>query len=185
MVEEILLNAEERMEKALTALGKNFAGVRTGRANSMVLDHIKVDYYGVPTPINQMAAVKTPDAHLLVIEPWDKGTLRAIEHAIMASDLGITPNNDGTCIRLPFPTLTEERRKEMAKQCKHFAEEARVAVRNARRDANAAAEKAEKNDGLPEDEVRRCEDKVQKMTDKYVAQVDAAYKKKEAELMEI
>ena len=145
-IDEILMSAEERMEKAITALKENFMGVRTGRANAMVLDRIKVDYYGVPTPVNQMAGVKTPEAHLLVIEPWDKGMLRAIEHAILESDLGVTPNNDGSVIRLPFPSLTEERRRDLVKQCKTYAEEARVAVRNARRDANTAIEKAVKRD---------------------------------------
>jgi ribosome recycling factor len=184
-VEEILLNTEERMQKALQALHENIASVRTGRANAMVLDRIVVDYYGVPTPINQMAGVKVPEAHLLVIEPWDKSVLRAIEHAILESDLGVTPNNDGSVIRLPFPPLTEERRRELAKQCKGYAEEARVAVRNARRDANTAVEKAVKNDNLPEDDMKRAEVEVQKMTDKYVAEVDESLKKKEAEVMEV
>ena len=122
------------MERALASLSEAFGSVRTGRANALLLDRIKVDYYGVPTPVNQMAGVKTPEAHLLVIEPWDKGMLRAIEHAILESDLGVTPNNDGSVIRLPFPSLTEERRRDLVKQCKTYAEEARVAVRNARRD---------------------------------------------------
>ena len=181
-IDEILMSAEERMEKAITALKENFMGVRTGRANAMVLDRIKVDYYGVPTPVNQMAGVKTPEAHLLVIEPWDKGMLRAIEHAILESDLGVTPNNDGSVIRLPFPSLTEERRRDLVKQCKTYAEEARVAVRNARRDANTAIEKA---DNLPEDESKRAEAEIQKMTDRFVAEVDEVLKKKEAEVMEI
>ena len=184
-IDEILMSAEERMEKAITALKENFMGVRTGRANAMVLDRIKVDYYGVPTPVNQMAGVKTPEAHLLVIEPWDKGMLRAIEHAILESDLGVTPNNDGSVIRLPFPSLTEERRRALVKQCKTYAEEARVAVRTARRDANAAVEKSVKQDSLPEDEQRRAEAEIQKLTDKYIAEVDAVFKKKEAEVMEI
>lgn len=183
-VDEIMMNVEERMEKALAALGENFASVRTGRANAMVLDRIRVDYYGVPTPINQMASVKTPEAQLLVISPYDKSMLRAIEHAIQESDLGVTPNNDGSVIRLPFPALTEERRRDLVKQCKGFAEEARVAVRNARRDGNAAIDK-EKKDGLPEDDAKRAEVEIQKLTDKYVADVDAALKKKEAEVMEI
>ena len=185
MVDDILLETEERMDKALDSLGEAFSSVRTGRANAMLLDKIRVDYYGAPTPINQMAAVKTPDAHLLVIEPWDKGTLRAIEHAITASNLGVTPSNDGTRIRLPFPALTEERRRELVKQCKMYSEEARVAVRNARRDANAAIDKAEKNDGLPEDDARRAKDDVQKLTDQYIDRVEEAFKKKEAEVMEI
>ncbi len=184
-VDEILMSAEERMEKAVVALKENFGGVRTGRANAMVLDRIKVDYYGVPTPINQMAGVKVPEAHLLVVEPWDKGMLRAIEQAILESDLGVTPNNDGSVIRLPFPSLTEERRRDLAKQCKTYAEEARVAVRNARRDANTAIEKAVKNDNLPEDETKRAEAEIQKITDKFVAEIDEALKHKEAEVMEI
>ena len=172
-IDEILMSAEERMEKAITALKENFMGVRTGRANAMVLDRIKVDYYGVPTPVNQMAGVKTPEAHLLVIEPWDKGMLRAIEHAILESDLGVTPNNDGSVIRLPFPSLTEERRRDLVKQCKTYAEEARVAVRNARRDANTAIEKAVKNDNLPEDESKRAEAEIQKMIRELAAQGSA------------
>ena len=184
-IDEILMSTEERMEKAITALKENFMGVRTGRANAMVLDRIKVDYYGVPTPINQMAGVKTPDAHMLVIEPWDKGVLGAIEHAIMESDLGVTPNNDGSVIRLPFPPLTEDRRRELVKQCKEYAEEARVAIRNSRRDGNSHVAKSVTEDNLPEDEQRRAEAEIQKLTDKYVAEVDAVFKKKEAEVMEI
>ena len=185
MVDDIMLQTEERMERALASLGEAFGSVRTGRANALLLDRIKVDYYGVPTPVNQMAGIKTPDAHMLVIEPWDKGVLGAIKHAIMESDLGVTPSNDGSCIRLPFPSLTEERRRELVKQCKGYAEEARVAVRNARRDANSAIERAVKEDSLPEDDERRAQAEVQKLTDKYVAQVDEAFKKKEAEVMEI
>ena len=185
MIDDIMMQAEERMEKALGSLGDAFASVRTGRANAMVLDRIRVDYYGVPTPVNQMAGVKTPDAHMLVIEPWDKGVLGAIEHAILQSDLGVTPSNDGSVIRLPFPALTEERRRELVKQCKGYAEEARVAVRNARRDANSAIERAVNEDSLPEDDERRGQAEVQKLTDKYIAEVDEAFKKKEAEVMEI
>lgn len=185
MVDEILLEAEERMEKAIDSLNEVFSTVRTGRANAMLLDKICVDYYGVPTPINQMAGIKTPDAHMLVIEPWDKGVLRAIEQAIVASNLGVTPSNDGNVIRLPFPMLTEERRRELAKQCKEYSEEGRVAVRNARRDANSAIDKEEKNEGLPEDEARRAKDQVQKLTDRYIGMVEEAYKKKEAEVMAI
>ena len=142
MIDEIMLETEEKMQRAVNGLHNAFGTVRTGRANAMVLDRIKVDYYGVPTPINQMAGVKTPDAHMLVIEPWDKGVLGAIEHAIMESDLGVTPNNDGSVIRLPFPALTEDRRRELVKQCKEYAEEARVAIRNARRDGNSHVAKS-------------------------------------------
>lgn len=185
MSNEILERAEEHMKKTIAALGENFAAVRTGRANAMVLDRIRVDYYGVSTPVNQMAGIKTPDAHMLVIEPWDKSTLKTIEKAILESDLGVTPSNDGMCIRLPFPALTEERRRELVKQCKNYAEESRVAIRNARRDANTALEKAVKQDNLPEDEQRRGEAEIQKLTDKYIAEVDDLFKKKEAEVMEI
>ena len=185
MVDDIMLQAEERMQGALHSLASNFSSVRTGRANAMVLDRIRVDYYGVPTPVNQMAGIKTPDAHMLVIEPWDKGVLGAIEQAILASDLGVTPSNDGSVIRLPFPTLTEERRRDLVKQCKGYAEEARVAVRKARQEANAAIERSVKEDSLPEDDERRAQAEVQKLTDKYVAEIDEAFKKKEAEVMEI
>ncbi len=182
---EIKDNAEARMQKAIAALHDNFSTVRTGRANAMILDRIKVDYYGVMTPVNQMAAVKTPDAHMLVVEPWDKGMLRAIEHAIMESDLGVTPSNDGSCIRLPFPALTEERRRDLVKQCKTFAEEARVAVRAARRDANTAIEREKKEGEISEDDAKRAETEIQKLTDKYIAEVDVVFKKKEDEVMEI
>jgi len=183
--DEIMMNAEERMENALEALGSSFASVRTGRANARVLDRIKVEYYGAMTPINQIAGIKTPDARLLVIEPWDKGALKSIERAIMESDLGVTPSNDGMVIRLPFPELTGERRAELAKQCKGYAEEARVAVRNARRDANTALGKAEKASEITEDDLRGGEAEVQKLTDKYIAKIDEAFKAKEAELMEV
>ncbi len=185
MVEEILMTTEEHMDKALDNLKDAFVSVRTGRANAMVLDKIRVDYYGVPTPINQMAAIKTPDAHMLTIEPWDKSVLRGIEAAILASDLGITPSNDGAIIRLPFPALTEERRREMVKQCKGYSEEARIAVRNARRDANTKIDRAEKDAEISEDDKRRAEEQVQKLTDRYIANVDEMFKKKEAEVMEI
>ncbi len=184
-VDEILMKAEDRMEKTVANLEENFAAVRTGRASAMVLNRISVDYYGTKTPISQMAGIKTPEAHLLVIEPWDKSALKDIERAILDSDLGVTPNSDGMVIRLPFPALTEERRKELAKQCHTYAEEARVAVRNTRRDANGAIDKAQKNDGLPEDEGKRAEAAIQKMTDKFVAKIDEVLKAKEADIMEV
>jgi len=184
-IEEIQLAAEERMEGVIRQLTGSFADVRTGRANATILDKVKVEYYGVPTPVNQIAGVKAPDAHMLVIEPWDKTVLGAIERAIIESNLGVMPNNDGMVIRLPFPPLTEERRKEFVKECRAYAEESRVAVRNARRDANTAIEKAKKEDSLPEDEAKRAEADIQKITDKYIAQVDATFKKKEEEVMAI
>ena len=174
-----------KIEKSINYFEEDLTSIRVGKASAGVLDRIMVNYYGTDTPINQMAGVKTPDAHMLVIEPWDKGVLGAIEHAIMESDLGVTPNNDGSVIRLPFPALTEDRRRELVKQCKEYAEEARVAIRNARRDGNSHVAKSVKEDNLPEDEQRRAEAEIQKLTDKYVAEVDAVFKKKEAEVMEI
>ena len=184
-IDEILMSAEERMEKAITALKENFMGVRTGRANAMVLDRIKVDYYGVPTPVNQMAGVKTPEAHLLVIEPWDKGMLRAIEHAILESDLGVTPNNDGSVIRLPFPSLTEERRRDLVKQVKKYGEEAKVAVRNIRRDAMDKFKAQKKKSEITEDDLKIIEKDLQKLTDDYIKEVERIADEKEKELMEI
>lgn len=174
--------AESRMAKCVEALAENFTKVRTGRANAHMLDGIKVEYYGVPTPITQLAGIKVPEASVLVIEPWDKSALKAIEKAIVQSDLGVTPGNDGQTIRLPFPKPTEERRKELVKECGHLAEEAKVAIRNVRRDANTKAEKAE---DLSDDDVTREKKAIQKVTDKYVAKVDAMLKDKTAEVMEI
>ena len=172
----------ENMDKALESLKHNFSKVRTGRANANILSDITVDYYGVPTPITQVAAVKVPEAHLLVIEPWDKALVNAIVKAVTASDLGITPNSDGIVVRLPFPAPTEERRRELVKECRELAEHAKIAIRNSRRDAN---NKLERDEELTEDEVRREQAKVQKATDDYIAKVDEMLKSKEAEVMEI
>lgn len=185
MINETIEKAEARMKGAEDQLLSNFASVRTGRANAMILDRVKAEYYGTLTPINQMAAIKTPDAQTLVIEPWDKSALGAIDHAIQQANLGVTPNNDGSVIRLSFPPLTEERRKEFVKECRTYAEESRVAIRNARRDANTAVEKAVKNDNLPEDDQRRAEAEVQKKTDHYIVAVDQHLATKEKELMSI
>jgi ribosome recycling factor len=170
------------MDKCIDNLKAGFSKVRTGRANPHVLDPIKVDYYGQLTPITQLAGVKVPEASTLLIEPWDKSSLRSIVKAIEASDLGITPNEDGASIRLPFPKPTEERRRELAKECSKIAEEAKVAIRNARRDANNAAER---DDDLSEDDVNREKKAIQKLTDDYVGKVDALLKTKTAEVMEI
>ena len=185
MIDDIMKKADERMKGAEDQLVSNFASVRTGRANAMILDKVKAEYYGTLTPINQMSAIKTPDAHTLVIEPWDKSSLGAIDHAIQQANLGVTPNNDGSVIRLSFPPLTEERRKEFVKECRGYAEESRVAVRNARRDANAAVEKAVKNDNLPEVDQRRAEAEIQKKTDAAIAKIDQHLASKEKELMSI
>ena len=170
------------MDKSIESLKHNFSKVRTGRANPNILGDITVDYYGVATPITQVAAVKVPEAHMLMVEPWDKSILNAIVHAINASDLGITPSSDGTVVRLPFPAPTEERRRELVKECREIAEQARVAIRNIRRDFN---NKLERDEELSEDEVRREQAKVQKHTDAYIKMIDELLKAKEAEVMEI
>lgn len=185
MSSSAMKEATQAMDKAIDSLTTQFAGVRTGRANAAMLDRITVDYYGSATPITQLAGVKTPEAHLLVIEPWDKSILKGIEKAILASDLGITPNSDGSCIRLPFPPPTEERRKELVKQCRSIAEECRVSVRNARRNAKSKLEKAKKDGDLSEDQMHREADDLQKLTDDYVKKVDDLLKEKEAEVMEV
>ena len=174
--------AEKNMGKCLDTLKANFARVRTGRANAQILAPIMVDYYGQPTPITQLAGIKVPEASMLVVEPWDKSALRAIEKAIESSDLGITPSNDGTSIRLPFPKPTEERRRELVGECKELAEEARVAVRNVRRDVNG---KIERDEELSDDEQSREKKAVQKVTDSYVAKIEEMLKTKSAEVMEI
>ncbi|MCL2826579.1 MAG: ribosome recycling factor [Eggerthellaceae bacterium] len=185
MIDETLMLAEEQMLKVIENLNETFTSVRTGRANAMILNRIKVDYYGVMTPINQIAAIKTPDAHMLVVEPWEKSMIAPISHAIQSSDLGVTPSNDGTSIRLPFPQPTEERRRELVKQCKNYAEEARVGIRNARRDANSAFDKMKKAAEVSEDDAKGAEKESQKLTDRYIAEVEEVFKKKEAEVMEI
>ena len=183
---EETIAAREGMEKALEALSHEFAVLRTGRASANQLGHINIDYYGTPTPITQVAAVKTPEAHLLTGEPWDKGILADVEKAILASDLGVTPNNDGTgVIRLPFPAPTEERRKEIVKECKAAAEGARVSIRSARRDAKSKLEKAKKAGDIGEDDLHRLEGELQMLTDDYVAKVDSMLEMKESEVMEI
>jgi len=182
---EILSEARSHMGKTVKALAHEFTTVRTGRASGAVLDSIQIDYYGTLTPITQLAGVKTPEAQLLVIEPWDKSILSAIEKAIQSSDLGITPSNDGSVIRLPFPQLNEERRRELVKQCKHYAEECRVAVRNIRRDANAKLERTQKAGDVSEDELADGKDEVQKLTDSHVHEIDEALKRKEVEIMEV
>ena len=181
----VLEEATGAMEKAISALENEFGAVRTGRASATMLSRITVDYYGTATPINQVAGIKTPEAHLLVIEPWDKSVLKDIEKAILASDLGITPNSDGTCIRLPFPPPTEERRKELVKQCRGLSEDSRVSIRNARRDAKTKLEKAKKAGDISEDDMHRALDELQKITDTYIEQVDEVFKAKEAEAMEV
>lgn len=181
----ILSEASEHMDKSVKALAHEFTTVRTGRASAAVLEKLSIDYYGTPTPITNLAGVKTPEPQMLVIEPWDKSSLSAIEKAIQASDLGLNPSNDGSVIRLPFPQLNEERRKDLVKLCKTYAEEARVAVRNIRREANHKLDKLAKDADASEDDVRRAEAEVQKFTDAHIGHIDEALKRKEVEIMEV
>ena len=175
----------DRMQKTLDVMQANFASVRAGRANAAVLDQIKVDYYGSPTPINQIASIASPDPRTLTIQPWDKGTLKLIEKAIQASDLGINPQNDGVVIRLAFPQLTEERRKDLIKQVRKYGEESKTAIRNIRREAMDNFKKLQKKSEITEDDQKNAEKDMQKLTDEYIADVDKLVAKKEKELSEI
>ena len=176
---------DAKMQKTIEVVKANFASVRAGRANAGVLDRITVEYYGVPTPLNQVGTISSPDPRTLVIQPWDTTLLRAIEKAIQVSDLGINPQNDGRVIRLAFPQLTEERRKELIKQVKKYGEDAKVAVRNVRRDAVDYVKKAQKKGELTEDDQKKSEKDIQDLTDKFTKRIDEMCSVKEKELMEI
>jgi ribosome recycling factor len=182
-MQTLLKDLETRMTAAIDALGREFATVRTGRASAALLDGLRVDYYGTPTPVNQMASISVPDARTLVIQPWEASQLKAVEKAIIASDLGITPVNDGKLVRLTMPTPTEERRKQLVKTVHKMAEEARVAVRNVRREANDRLKAMAKDKKVSEDDERRGHDQIQKATDKHIARVDELLKKKEQEIL--
>ncbi|GAB6037978.1 ribosome recycling factor [Fundidesulfovibrio butyratiphilus] len=184
-MDSVLADAKDRMIKALASLEKDFSHLRTGRASTALLDGIKVDYYGTPTPIDQIASVSTPDSRTITIQPWDRGAFGLVEKAIMKSDLGLTPVNDGKLIRIGLPPLTEDRRKELVKVAKKYAEEAKVACRNVRRDANDSFKKKQKDKSLSEDDARKGENEVQKLTDSFVAKIDQSLAKKEKEIMEI
>lgn len=184
-VEEIKKQAEEKMEKCINQLHKDLATVRTGRANPLILDKVVVDYYGAPTGLRQLAQVSVAEGTTLVITPFDKTILKDIEKAIVKAEIGITPNSDGMVIRLAFPPLTQDRRKELAKEVKAMGEDAKVAIRNVRRDATDAVKKLEKAENLPEDAVKDGQDQVQKVTDKYTKIVDETVSAKEKEVMEI
>lgn len=175
---------DDKMKKAIDFLESDYAGIRAGRANPHVLDKIRVDYYGTPTPIQQVGNVTVPEARIIQIAPWEKTMIREIEKAIMTSDLGINPSNDGSVIRLVFPELTEERRKELAKDVKKKAEDAKVAVRNIRRDGNDAFKKLAKTE-ISEDEIKQLEDEIQKLTDKYVKEIDVMMDAKTKEVMTV
>lgn len=184
-METIKKDAQERMDKAMLSLEKEFAKLRTGRATTSLVDSIKVDYHGTPTPINQVASVSVPDSRSITIQPWDRSAFALIEKALQKSDLGLTPVNDGKIIRINMPPLTEDRRKELAKVAKKYTEEAKVALRNIRRDANDSLKKLEKDKTISEDEHKKAQDNVQKLTDSYVVKADQKLAAKEKEIMEI
>lgn len=184
-MQEKLKVYEEKMNKSLDALQNEYASIRAGRANPHVLDKLRVDYYGTPTPIQQVGNISVPEARMIVIQPWEKSLLKAIEKAILVSDLGINPTNDGTVIRLVFPELTEERRKDLAKDVKKKGEAAKVAIRNIRRDANETFKKMEKAGEISKDDQSLAVDKVQKMTDKMIEKVDKAVEAKTKEIMTV
>ncbi len=185
MIEDIYNNAEEKMEKAVEAFKKDLGSIRAGRATPSLLDKIMIDYYGISTPLNQLATISAPEPRLLVIQPWDKNVISDIEKAILKSDLGLTPNNDGNVIRLPVPQLTEERRKELVKMIRKKAEESRVAVRNIRREANDMLKDLEKDGDISKDDLKRSQDDIQKLTDKYVENIDKVLENKEKEVTEV
>ena len=184
-LEEMFLFGEEKMEKAISQMKREFASVRTGRANPGILDKVVVEYYGAPTPIRQMAQVSVSEGTTLVITPFDKSIIKELEKAIIKAEIGVAPNNDGTCVRLNFPPLTEERRRETARDVKKFGEDAKVSIRNARRDMVDDLKKIEKDENLPEDMVKDNQDKIQKLTDKYVGIIDSLVAEKEKEVMTV
>lgn len=182
---EIMEKGEDRMKKSVASTQKEFTNIRTGRANAHILDKITVDYYGTETPIKQLTNISVQDGQTLVVTPYDKGSMLTIEKAIMKSDLGITPNNDGVNIRLIFPQPTEERRKELVKEVKKQGEDAKVAIRNIRREMSDSIKKAEKTDNIPEDEIKKYQDEIQKITDRYIKNIDTIVAEKEKEILSI
>ena len=185
MIDELLKTQEDRMKKTLEGLKKDYGSLRAGRATPSLLDKVMVDYYGTPTPVNQVAQVTVPEARMIMIKPYDKGSLKEIEKAIQKSDLGLNPNSDGTTIRLAIPQPTQERRKELVKVVNKKAEEAKVAMRNIRRDGNEAIKKAEKSKEITEDDRKDGQEKIQKLLDKYIKLIDTTKAAKEKEVMEI
>jgi ribosome recycling factor len=185
MPKTVLNDTKTKMENAIQAFSRELSSIRAGRANPSILNKLTVDYYGAPTPINQVAGISVPEARLIVIQPYDKTVMGDIEKAIMKSDLGLSPSNDGTVIRLAIPALTEERRKDLVKQVKKEAEEAKVGIRNIRRDANDDLKKLEKKSEITEDDLRSYSDDVQKLTDSYIAKIDEIAKDKEKEILEV
>ena len=185
MIDELIQDGTRRMDKSIEATHEHFNSVRTGRASASLLDRIAIDYYGQPTPLKQLATINVPEPRLLTIAPFDPGSLKAIDKALQESDLGLTPSNDGKTIRLPIPQLTEERRKELVKIVRQMAEEGRVAIRNVRRDVMSDLKELVQNGDVGDDEERRAEERVQKLTDEHVKKIDDLLKHKEAEIMEV
>ncbi len=185
MIDDELLAATDHMEKAADALSRDLSTIRTGRANPALVEHLQVDYYGTPTPLNQLANINTPEARLIVIQPWDRGSIGAVEKAILKSDIGLNPSSDGTVIRLAFPQLTEERRRDIAKQVRKRVEEARVAVRNIRRDCHDQIRHLEHDHEISQDDLHRAETDLQKLTDDHVKAVDKIGQDKEQEVLAV
>lgn len=185
MLNQIYTETEEKMKKAVEAVQKELAGIRTGRATTALLDGIRVEYYGSAVPLNQVASVSAPEPKLLVIQPWEKKMIEEISRAILKSDLGLNPTSDGNVIRLGIPPLTEERRKDLVKLIKKLAEEGKISIRNIRREANEALDKAEKKKEISEDDNRKSQERIQKLTDRYIEAIDKVVKGKEVEIMEV
>ncbi len=185
MANDSYKDVEDKMKKAIHVLKEELSGLRAGRANPAILDRITVDYYGVPTPINQLGSVSVPEARVIVIQPWEAKILKDIEKAIQKSDIGINPNNDGKVIRLIFPILTEERRKELTKSVKKYGEDCKIAIRSVRRDAIEVFKTQKKNSEITEDDLKDAEEDIQKMTDKYIAEIDKIVELKDKEIMEV
>jgi ribosome recycling factor len=185
MLPELYQDTEDKMEKAMESLGRELATIRTGRASLSILDGISLDYYGTQSPLNQVATLSVPESRLIVIQPWDPSVIKEIEKAIMRSDLGLTPNNDGKVIRIPIPPLTEERRMQLVKVVKRHGEECKIAIRNIRRDAISDAKEFEKEKTISEDELHRAQDEIQKITDRFIEKVDEFIERKEKEILEV
>lgn len=184
-VSNILKQGEDKMQKTITETKKELVGIRTGRANPMILDKINVEYYGSQTPLRQISNVSVQDGQTLVIQPYDKTAISAIEKAILKSDLGVTPNNDGANVRINFPPLTEDRRKEIVKQVKKIGEDNKISIRNIRRDLTESLKKLEKSENIPEDEIKKDQEKIQKLTDKYIKEIDNIVTEKEKEVLAV
>ncbi len=185
MLDEVYTDAEEKMKRVVAAYQRELSTMRAGRATPALLDRIEVDYYGTPTPLNQLAGITAPEPRLLVVQPWDKNSIKEIEKAILKSDLGLTPTNDGNVIRLSIPQLTEERRKELVKFVRKKAEDSKVSIRNIRRDANDSIKQLEKDSEISEDERRRAQDDIQEITDEKIEEIDSILEQKEKEMMEV